>query len=262
VSFAGDLVPEVAATRLPVPIAAAVMDQLEAVRLLPAPDGGSRAVPAYAYPESAARALGHAVRYGTWRARPTGTIPGIQGLRQNEARELVASFLAAAPLGGWLPREQTVELLGCYGLPLADSIVVTTEDDAAAAAARFGRPVALKADVADLVVRRTRAGAVLLDLHGEDEVRRGFRSLQETFGGRMAGVIVQPMITGGVEVTISVLEEQMFGPLVLLGLAGAADVLADRAARLAPLTDADADDLIRSGRAAPALLGRLGHRPP
>jgi hypothetical protein len=74
----------------------------------------------------------------------------------------------------------------------------------------------------------------------------------------MAGVIVQPMITGGVEVTISVLEEQMFGPLVLFGAAGAADVLADRAARLAPLTDADADELIRSGRAAPLLLDRRG----
>ena len=51
----------------------------------------------------------------------------------------------------------------------------------------------------------------------------------------------------------------MFGPLVLFGLAGAAaDVLADRAARLAPLTESDADDLIRSVRAAPLLLGHSG----
>ena len=67
------------------------------------------------------------------------------------------------------------------------------------------------------------------------------------------------MITGGVEVKISVLQEQVVGPLVLFGLGGAAaDVLADRAARLAPLTDSDADDLIRSVRAAPLLLGRPG----
>ena len=67
------------------------------------------------------------------------------------------------------------------------------------------------------------------------------------------------MITGGVEVKISVLEEQVFGPLVLFGLAGAtADVLADRAARLAPLTGSDAEDLIRSVRAATLLLGRPG----
>ena len=249
---AGDMVPEVAAARLPVPVAVAVMDQVEAVRLLPGPDEDSLAVPAYAYPESAARALGHAARYGAWRSRPPGTIPDLEGLRRDRARDLVAGFLAAAPVGGWLPREQTVELLGCYGLPLAGSVVVTTENDAAAAVARFGRPVALKADVTGLVVRRTGAGAVLLDLHGEDEVRRGFRALQETFGGRLAGVIVQPMITGGVGVMINVLEERVFGPLVLFGLAGAtADVLAGRAARLVPLTSTDADNLIRSVRAVP-----------
>jgi len=49
------------------------------------------------------------------------------------------------------------------------------------------------------------------------------------------------------------------GPLVLFGPGGPDDdALTDRAARLAPLTDADADDLIRSVRSAPRLLGRTG----
>jgi acyl-CoA synthetase (NDP forming) len=137
-------------------------------------------------------------------------------------------------------------------------MTVTTEDTAIAAAARFGGPVALKADVPGLVRRRD-ASAVLLDLQDADEVRRGFRSLRETFGDRLAAVIVQPMITGGVKVMISVLQEQMVGPLVLFGLGGAAgEVLAGRAVRLAPLTESDADDLIRSIRGAPQLLGRRG----
>ena len=253
-----DLVPEVRAARLPVPIAAAVMDQVEGVRLLPGSGEDSPAVPAYAYPESAARALGHAARYGAWRATPPGSVPVLEGLLQDKARELVASFLTGTPGGGWLPHEQTVQLLGCYGVPVADSIAVTTEEGATTAAARFGGPVAVKADVPGLV-RPSDAGAVLLDLHGADEVRRGFRSLRETFGDRLAGASVQPMITGGVKVKISVLEEQVFGPLVLFGLAGAAaDDLADRAARLAPLTESDAENLIRSVRAAPLLLGHSG----
>ena len=100
---------------------------------------------------------------------------------------------------------------------------------------------------------------MLTGLHGADEVRRGFRSLKEIFSRRLAGVIVQPVVTGGVEVRISVLHEQVAGPLVLFGLGGAdGDVLADQAARLAPLTDTDADDLIRSVRAAPRLLGHRG----
>ena len=253
-----DVVPEVSAARLPVPIAAAVMDQVEAVRLLRSPNEDNPAVPAYAYPESAARAIGHAARYGTCQATPPGRVPDLDALRQDRAGELVDGFLASVPAGGWLPPDPTAELLGCYGVPLVDRIAVTTEDTVVTAAARFGGPVALKADVPGLVCRRD-ARAVLLNLQGADEVRRGFRTLQETFGDRLAGVIVQPMITGGVKVMISVLQEQAVGPLVLFGLGGAAAyALADRAARLAPLTDSEADDLIHSIRAAPLLLGRPG----
>ncbi len=254
----GNLVPEVGAVRLPVPIAAAVLDQTEVIRLLPCPGGDSAPVPAYAYAESAVRALGHAARYGTWRATPPGHVPDLEGLRQERARDLIASVLADPPRGGWLALDPTVELLGCYGVPLADSIGVVAEDAAAAAAARFGGPIALRADVPGLL-RTSDAGDVLTGLHGADEVRRGFRSLTETFGERLAGVIVQPVITGGVEVRISVLHEQVVGPLVLFGLGGAAgDMLAGRAARLAPLTESDADDLIRGVRGAPRLLGRRG----
>ena len=257
-SAGSDPAPEVPAARLPVPIAATALDQVEVVRLLPGPGDDSPAVPAYAYAESAARALGHAARYGMWRAIPPGNVPDLDGLRQDRAKDLVAEFLAERPAGGWLPLDPTVELLGCYGVPLAESIGVVTEDAAVAAAARFGGPVALRADVPGLV-RARGAGALLIDLHGADEVRRGFRSLRESFGHRLAGVIVKPIVTGGVEVMISVLQEAVVGPLVLFGAGGAAaDALADRAARLAPLTDSDADELIRSIRAAPLLLGHPG----
>jgi acyl-CoA synthetase (NDP forming) len=78
----------------------------------------------------------------------------------------------------------------------------------------------------------------------------------KAFGSRLAGVIVQPAVAGGVELMISVLHERVAGPLVLLGVGGAADdALAIRAARLTPLTDTDADDLIRS---VPAIQRRRG----
>jgi hypothetical protein len=113
------------------------------------------------------------------------------------------------------------------------------------------------ADVPGLV-RNSEAGTVLPGLHGRDDVRRGSCSLRERSGDRLAAVVVQPMTTSGVQVTISVLHEQLFGPLVLFGLGAATDALADRAARLAPLTDSDADDLIRSVPGARTLLGRPG----
>jgi acyl-CoA synthetase (NDP forming) len=75
----------------------------------------------------------------------------------------------------------------------------------------------------------------------------------------MNGALVEPMIAGGVETILGVVQEPVFGPVVVFGLGGVAtEILGDHAARLAPLTDADADDLIHSIRAAPALLGDRG----
>jgi acyl-CoA synthetase (NDP forming) len=116
----------------------------------------------------------------------------------------------------------------------------------------------LKADVAGLV-HKSDAGAVQLDLRTDDDVWRAFAALSLTFGARLAGVVVQPMITSGTEVIIGMVTDPVFGPLVVFGLGGVAtDVLADRAARLAPLTDADADELIGGVRSAPLLLGYRG----
>ena len=139
--------------------------------------------------------------------------------------------------------------------------MVTSEQAAADAAGELGGPVVLKAEVAGLV-HKSDAGAVQLDLHGHHEVRAGYRALAERFGSRMSGVILQPMITGGTEVIIGVVQEPVFGPLVVFGLGGVAtDVLDDRSARLTPLTDTDAATLIRSVRAAPLLLGHRGAPP-
>ena len=85
------------------------------------------------------------------------------------------------------------------------------------------------------------------------------RRLQDKFAGRLSGVLVEPMITGGIETIVGIVQEPVFGPVVVFGLGGVAtDVLGDHVARLAPLTGADADDLIRSIRAAPLLLGHRG----
>ena len=66
----GGLGSDIANAQVPVPVAAAVLDQVEVVRLLRAPGRDTPAVPAYGYAESAARALGHAARYGRWRSGP------------------------------------------------------------------------------------------------------------------------------------------------------------------------------------------------
>jgi hypothetical protein len=254
---ASDLLPVLQDVRLPVPLAAVVLDQSEAVRTL-LPTGGGPAVPAYAYPEGAAGALGRAARYGAWRSRPAGTMPDFADIRADRARALVAGFLRRLPGGGWLSPAEAGELLRCYGIPVADSRYTAGTEQAVEAAAALGGHVALKADVPG-VVHKSDAGAVELDLRGPADVRRALRRLEGRFGDRLSGVLVQAMIPGGTETIIGVVQEPVFGPLVVFGLGGiATEVLGDHAARLAPLTDTDADDLIHAIRAAPLLLGHRG----
>jgi acyl-CoA synthetase (NDP forming)/GNAT superfamily N-acetyltransferase len=242
------------------PLAAAVLDQQATVRLL-ARDELLGSIAVYAFPESAARALGHAARYHAWRLRQRGQVPEFEGLRTVDAKACITAFLRANPDGGWLPEDAVRELLSCYQIPIVTATLTGSQEDAVRAAAALGGPAVLKAEAAGLV-HKTEAGAVKLGLHGEQEVRAAYAELAETFGTRLTGVVVEPMLSGGVEVLVGVVQEPVFGPLVVFGLGGVAtEVLGDHAARLTPLTDADADELIHGVHAAPLLLGHRGSPP-
>jgi acyl-CoA synthetase (NDP forming)/RimJ/RimL family protein N-acetyltransferase len=265
----GDLRTAVTAAKVSKPVALVMLGQSESVTLLEAvEDAGagpqtqgppvSGRLPAYAYPECAARALGHAAGYCAWRGRQVGLVPELAGLRVADARRLVGGFLARHHSGGWLPADLAAELLSCYQIPLITTLSAGSEEEAAAAAAELGGRVVLKAE-AEGLVHKSDAGAVRLDLRTPQEISDAYHALQASLGSRLRRVLVQPMISGGVEVIIGVVQEPVFGPLVVFGLGGVAtDILGDHVARLSPLTDADADEMMHAVQAAPLLFGHRG----
>ncbi|RFU36735.1 GNAT family N-acetyltransferase [Actinomadura logoneensis] len=231
------------------PIAAVVLGQPESVLVT------ERGVPSYAYPENAARALAHAWSYARRRDRAPGLPPELPGLHTGRAAALIEGFLKVAPDGGWLPPVPTFELLESYGLPLAPWRVARGEREAVAASAEIGGPVVLKADV-EGVVHKTAAGALRLDLRGERAVRDAYRSLADGFGDRLRAVVVQAMAAEGVEVLCGAVQDDVFGPVVIFGAGGVdTEALADRAARLAPLTEREAEELAGAPRVAAVLAG-------
>jgi acyl-CoA synthetase (NDP forming) len=252
----GDLSSAITSATVSVPLAAVVLGQAEAVRLLDTPSGR---LPAYGTPEAAAAAVARAASYGTWKAgAPNGEVPALPGTDAAAARNLVNGFLAGSRGGGWLPPSLTADLLRCYQIPMITAVAVHSEDEAAEAASAMGYPVVVKADVPGLV-HKSDAGAVLLDLRDEIAARSGYRRLAHRFGGRLEAVRVEPMIAGGTEVIVGVADDQVFGPLVVFGLGGVAtEVLADHVARFAPLTGQDADTMIGALRSAPLLRGFRG----
>ena len=138
------------------------------------------AIPAFAFPEDAARALARAVDYGVWRESPEGEIPRFDDVRPEEAGAVIASALGRR--AEWLAPDEVERLLGCYGLPLVESRTARTPDEAAAAAGELGGAVALKA-VAPGLVHKTELGAVALDLPGPEAVREA----AERMSARLAG---------------------------------------------------------------------------
>ena len=73
---------------------------------------------------------------------------------------------------------------------------------------------------------------------------------------------VQPMVEEGVEVIIGVTEDTTLGHVIMFGLGGTyAELLEDTAARLLPITDQDAREMINSVKMVKLLTGYRGSAP-
>ena len=220
--------------------------------LQPLLDGGQpgTGVPAFASPEPAARALARAADYAAWRRRPPGAMPDLDGFDTDRVRTLVDAFLSRSPDGGWLPATQVSEVLTAVGVAVIDSVEVGSAEEAVHAATAVGLPVALKAAGPDLV-HKTDVGGVRLGLRSEAEVADAYERMAANLGERMTGGIVQQMAAPGVETIVGVVQDLLFGPLLMFGMGGiATELLGDRSFRILPVTDVDAAELVRSLRSS------------
>jgi len=223
---------------------------------VPGVDGtpGYGSVPSYSSPERAVVALARAIRYARWRSSPRGTFVRPGGLDAAAARELVSTVDS-----GTLTDDVAARLLACYGIGVVPSVRVESEAAAVAVADDIGYPVVLKSASEKLRHHSDPVG-VRLDLAGPEAVGAAYRDLRALSG--VDGVAVQRMAGHGVSCVIGLQDDPSFGSLVYFGLSGiVSDLLGDRAYAMVPLTDVDADWLVRAPRAAPLLAGYAGDEP-
>jgi acetyl coenzyme A synthetase (ADP forming)-like protein len=226
--------------------------------------GGSRSlvtptetVPSYMFPEAAAKVLDKAVTYAEWRSKPLALVPGFPDVDAHEAKETVARALQARG-AGWLSAEECRALLSAFRIPQAGGGVARTPDEAVELARSLGFPVAAKL-ASQRVLHKSDAGAIRLNIQDEVQVRRAFEEIRQP---DMEGVLIQKMVTGGVEVMVGVTEDPLFGPLIAFGLGGIhVEILADVRFRVTPLTDRDAHEMVREIRGYRLLEGYRGHAP-
>ncbi len=220
-------------------------------------------VPHYLTPARAALGLGALWRYGHIRVRPTSDPKPVIGADRERALGLAEASRSAGQ--SILDSQAGAEMAVAYGLSVPPSGLAATTDEAVALAERLGYPVALKR-VAPGVVHKADVGGVALGLEDAEAVRAAFAQMVGP-GPALSDVegeqgFVQRMAPEGLEVIVGAQRDEQFGPLVMFGLGGATvEVLQDVAFRLAPLSAAEAREMVAETAAGRLLAGVRGQPP-
>ncbi|MSP02076.1 MAG: CoA-binding protein [Acetobacteraceae bacterium] len=156
-------------------------------------------------------------------------------------------------------------LLATAGIASAPEAECATADQAVAAAERFGYPVVMKILSPD-IVHKSEIGGVLLDVSDAASVRDGYALLLERAKSaaptaKIDGVLVAKQLKGGVECILGIHRDPVFGPMAMFGLGGIfVEILKDVVFRRCPFGADVAEDMIRSIKGAPLLLGARGRK--
>jgi acetyltransferase len=162
----------------------------------------------------------------------------------------------------WLTEPESKAVLAAYGIPTVATSVVAEPREAAARAAEIGAPVALKVVSPD-ITHKSDIGGVALDLATPQAVHQAAEAMAKRIAearpaARLEGFSVQPMVRryGAYELIVGVVDDALFGPVILFGQGGTAvEVVGDTALGLPPLNMKLARDLMARTRIFKQLQG-------
>ena len=177
-----------------------------------------------------------------------------------------APTVPAVTLPAVTPTEaEAKRLLATAGIASAPEAECTDAEAAVAAAAKFGFPVVMKILSPD-ILHKSEIGGVLLDVSDAASVREGFalllqRAKSAAPTARIEGVLVAKQLKGGVECIMGIMQDPVFGPIAMFGLGGIfVEILKDVVFRRCPFGPDVAEEMIRSIKGAPLLLGARGRK--
>ena len=222
-------------------------------------------VPAYIFPESAARALGALARHGEMLARrgATSDPPVPPATARARTEEIIAGARRDGRLK--LAEQEALAVIEAYGVPTIGSAVATSAEDAVRLAEAMGYPVVLKV-VSPQVVHKLDVGGVRLGIGDAAAVRTAYEGIHARVrdavpDARIDGVLVQRQAAPGRELIVGVTRAPAFGGMVMVGLGGTwVEVLRDVTFRIAPIGLEDAREMLLSLRGA-AILGAVRGQP-
>lgn len=220
-------------------------------------------VPFFMYAEQAADGLNRLNQQRIWIEMPVGCCPKFD-VNYERAREII---LQSASQGReQLTTRESIDVLDAYGIRVCRSGFALNEEQAVSVAETVGYPVVMKM-TSKTTSHKTDVGGVRVNIQNADQLRAEYRDLIEKLKQKdlldgLEGVIIQEMVKGSREMVCGVATDPQYGPMVMFGLGGVfIEVMKDVTFRMAPLTDIDADEMIRGVKAYQLLLGARGTTP-
>lgn len=204
-------------------------------------------VPLFIWPENAVCCAAECVRYGAARRRLKDHPPVVAGRARAKAAAIIERVRVEGR--GALFEHEAKNLLAVYGVGVPKGVLIQDDADITAAEIFGDRPLAMKI-VSQDILHKSDAGGVKLNVRGADSIRAARSDILANAGAydseaRIEGVLCTPMAEAGVEIIIGVIQDPIFGPVMMFGLGGIfVEVLKDVAFRAIPMSRADTHEML------------------
>ncbi|MDY0391040.1 acetate--CoA ligase family protein [Desulfobulbus oligotrophicus] len=217
-------------------------------------------LPFYDSPERAVGALKAMHEYGVWKHRPARHVVRFPVNRRRVERIITRrQHTNRLRLG----EVKSKDILKAYGFQILPGRVTTSAEEAVEIARFIGFPVALKV-ISPSIVHKSDLGGVRLNLGSAQEVVDAFdlmmlRINKHAPNAIIGGIYVEKMAEKGLEVIIGMTRDPQFGPMLMFGLGGIfVEVMKDVTFHLAPITEDEAIQMLKSTRSYELLQGKRG----
>ena len=196
-------------------------------------------------------------------SRPEGKVP-CYDVDRNKAEQIMKSALMDGR--AQLTTLESIDLLAAYGIRACKYGLAKNEEEVAELGNSIGYPVVMKM-TSKTTSHKTDVGGVRVNIQSEEQLRAEYKDLiakltEKGLIDGLEGVIIQEMVKGNREMVCGIATDPQYGPMMMFGLGGVfIETMKDVTFRIAPLTDVDADEMIKSVKAYGLLKGARGTKP-
>jgi len=216
-------------------------------------------IPNYPDPERAAKTFRAMVAFEENRKKKRGEFVKFD-VDSNRVKKII---MEARKKGVTYLGLETLDILDAYGIPVVRSKIVKSEEEAVKVSRELGYPVVMKI-LSPQVVHKSDVGGVVIGINSDEEAKLSYNKIIENVkryvpDAEIKGVLVQQMVSGGVETIIGSTKDAQFDNMIMFGLGGIyVEVLKDVSFRLTPITKEEAKEMIKEIKSGRILQGYRG----